>query len=141
MARVGQPGRAAATVHPGAMHPAGRGPVSANKNLFAEGQNRSELLRIGQNFRDLNFQISNLKSARGMAGSGPQSTEHAEAERESGVGDARLWGTRGAQGRLSSARSGSGRRPVAVRRFCFPRTLSGRRAIVGFIIILFITVV
>jgi hypothetical protein len=55
------------------------------------------------------------------------------------VAEARAWGTRRVQERLGSGQSGSGRRSPAGRRFRSSRTLSGRRAVVGFISMLSMT--
>jgi hypothetical protein len=56
------------------------------------------------------------------------------------VAETRAWGTRTVQGRFGSGQTESDRRPAVVRRFSSSRTLSGRRAIVGFIIMFSITV-
>jgi hypothetical protein len=113
------------------------GSAFMNKKMFWEGHNRSELLRIGQNRSEFQgFEISNLKFSE----SGPRSMRSTRKRgAEGGVGDARLCGTREVQGRLGSGRSGSVRRPAAVRRFSASRRLSGRSAIVGFISIFSMT--
>jgi hypothetical protein len=133
--------------------------------MFPEGRNRSELLRIGQNRSDfqgparpLGFEISEQARRARAAGAIAVVNEQwawvsitflprecgatGKPRKASGVvAEARAWGTRRAQGRLGAARSGSGRRPAAMRRFSSSRGLSGRRAVVGFIFMFSITVV